>query len=184
MGATQLQLYGNIALNYEALGEGISRLGGKAILDDGSEEDLRDSYEFWKNVNEIEKRRATLAADMAADDSYLFGGGAMDKEVRDMIIKGEVKPDMESAMGGSIWADPINYVPFGVAFKAARGGSNVAFRGAEAALIRETQEMIALKAALGRQVRAGAGSSGKGAFGKSATEQTKGRIRQLDSMDC
>ena len=67
----------------------------------------------------------------------------------------------------------------GAAFKAARGGSNVAFRGAEAALIRETQEMIALKAALGRQVRAGAGSSGRA--GKSATEQTKGRIQQLDS---
>ena len=189
--ATQMQLYGNIKLNYDALLSGVKRLGlkgaapvAKLMGQDESqvdEIDLQSSYEFWRDVNEIEKRRANLAAEMAADDSFLLGG-SLDPEVRELITSGKVKPDEKVAMGGSMWADPINYIPFGAAYTSVKGGTNLAFRGAEKALINETKDMITLRAMLQQQVRSGAGASGRGVFGKLPTNQTSQRIATLNQM--
>ena len=57
--ATTLQTIGDIKLNYEQLGQGASRLIDKLVMKEGSYEDNKSSYKFWKGINEIEKRRQT-----------------------------------------------------------------------------------------------------------------------------
>jgi hypothetical protein len=128
--ATTLQTIGDIGLNYEQLGEGASRLMDKLVMNEGSHEDNKSSYEFWKGINEIEKRRQTAAAELASSDFLMMGG---DPEIRRMIREGEVKPDYKASMGASIWADPLNYISIGAGYKALRGGANTAFNGAESA---------------------------------------------------
>jgi hypothetical protein len=143
--ATTLQTIGDIGLNYEQLGQGASRLMDKLVMDEGSHEDNKSSYEFWKGINEIEKRRQTAAAELASSDFLMMGG---DPEIRRMIREGEVKPDYKASMGASIWADPLNYISIGAGYKALRGGANTAFNGAESAMLKELQEAYAFQAQL------------------------------------
>ena len=206
MSATQMQLYGNVGVNWEALLTGAKRLAmkypGKWMGDfhqaigtvnteegeDGltltdemqKQSDRVTSYEFWRDINELEKKRASLVVDAVKDESWLSAG--LSPETKQMILSGEATPDMQVAMGGSMWADPINYIPFGAAFKAGGKGSNVAFRGVEAALIKETQDMIATRAILQQQIRSGARATGKGAFGKNVGGRPQLALAALDDM--
>ena len=194
--ATQMQMYGNIGVNYDALLTGAKRLGvkypglymAKGIRSMGFFEDAKDpdevsqesSYEFWRDINELEKKRQSLVIDAIKDETYLSSG--LSPEVKRLILSGEAKPDMQAAMGGSMWADPINYIPFGAAFKVGGKGPNVAFRGAETALIKETQDMIATKAILQQQIRSGAQATGKGAFGKNVGGRPQLAVAALDDL--
>ena len=143
--ATTLQTIGDIGLNYEQLAQGASRLKDKLLMKEGSYKDNKSSYEFWKGINEIEKRRKTMAAELATSDFLMMGG---DPEIRRMIAEGEVKPDFKASMGGSIWADPLNYISIGAGYKALRGGANTAFNGAETAMIKELQDAYVFQAQL------------------------------------
>jgi hypothetical protein len=189
--ATQMQLYGNVAINWEALLTGVKRLGMKYpgewmgdfhqaigttdITDEEFERsDKVSSYEFWRDINELEKKRASLVVDAIKDESWLSAG--LSPETKQMILSGEATPDMQVAMGGSMWADPINYIPFGAAFKVGGKGSNVAFRGVESALIKETQDMIAMRA----MIKNNAQIAGRAGF-QAAKGQDKALV-MLDAM--
>lgn len=173
--ATNLQLYGDIELNWSMLWQGGKRLLNMAMSDDDSEEDLQSSYEFWKKVNEVEKHRQTIYLENAA--SWMTNG--LDPEVKKMILSGEVEPDRQAAMGASMIADPANFIPFGLAFKGGGAAINRIFRGSQIAMVNDTKNAILRQAALQKALDFGE-HTGKGAFGRGATESAKAQIKALD----
>ena len=89
------------------MGEGLSLLKDKMINKitgkSGSVEEDAERYRFWKSLADIEERRRMIYAELATNDFLMMGG---DPEI-EMIKNGEVQPDYGSAMGGSMWADPL-----------------------------------------------------------------------------
>ena len=151
--AHTLQVVGDMGLNYKTLKEGAGRLWDKIHIDEDKrpQADLKSSYKFWKSINEVEKKRKTIASELALNDFLMMGG---DPEVRRLIAEGEVKPNFSSSMGASIWADPLNYISLGAGYQALKGGSNVAFRGAERGMVRELSDAMIFKAQLDEVAKA------------------------------
>ena len=148
--ATTLQTLGSLRENYEALGAGIKRGVYKMTEDEGSDLDLYSAWKYWQKTADLENQRQGLAAEVLADGIFGISGDAwtagMSDEEKKWIREGTVKPDVQSAMGGAMIADPLNYVPVGVAFRGATGGGKAALTGAERVLLKETQDMLNLQA--------------------------------------
>ena len=175
--ATNLQMLGDIELNYDMLIHGGSRVWDMLWDDDMSEEDIDSSYEFWKKVNEVEKRRQNIYLENAT--SWMTAG--MDPEIKRMITSGEVEPDRQAAMGASMVADPSNFIPFGAAFKVGGSLTNKMFRGSQIALLNDTKQAILKQATLQKALNFGQ-YKGKGAFGRGASESVKKQIQFLDGQ--
>ena len=148
--ATTLQTLGSLRENYEALGAGIKRGVYKMAEDEGSDLDLYSAWKYWQKTADLENQRQGLAAEVLADGIFGISGDAwtagMTDEEKKWIREGTVKPDMQAAMGGAMIADPLNYLPIGLAFRGATGGGKAALTGAERVLLKETQDMLNLQA--------------------------------------
>ena len=124
--ATTLQTLGSLRENYEALGAGIKRGVYKMTEDEGSDLDLYSAWKYWQKTADLENQRQGLAAEVLANGIFGISGDAwtagMSDEEKKWIREGTVKPDVQSAMGGSMVVDPINYLPIGLAFRGATGG--------------------------------------------------------------
>jgi len=174
--ATQNQMLGDIKLNTQMLIKGGSRVIDMLTSDDDSEEDLRSSYEFWKKLNEVEKHRQTIYLENTA--SWMTAG--LDPEIKEMILSGEVQPDRKAATGGSMIADPWNFVPFGAGLKGGSAFFNKIMRGPQIAMVNETKDAILKQAVIKKALELGE-YAGKGAFGKGA-EAAEAQIKALDGI--
>lgn len=147
--ATTLQTLGNLELDYKSIGAGISRGIDKVFGDAETEEDLRSSYEFFKTQADLEKQRQGKAAEMVTEGflgmSPEFLTLGMPEEQRELIRSQQVMPDMKAARGGTLPADPLNFVPLGAAVNVAKGTGRATLKGAEKVLINETLQLAKIK---------------------------------------
>jgi hypothetical protein len=147
--ATTLQTLGNLELDYKSIGAGISRGVDKVFGDAETEEDLRSSYEFFKTQADLEQQRQGKAAEMVTEGflgmSPEFLTLGMPEEQREMIRSQQVMPDMKAARGGTLPADPLNFVPLGAAVNVAKGTGRATLKGAEKVLINETLQLAKLQ---------------------------------------
>ena len=147
--ATTLQILGNLELDYKSIGAGISRGVDKVFGEAETEEDLRSSYEFFKTQADLEKQRQGKAAEMVTEGflgmSPEFLTLGMPEEQRELIRSQQVMPDMKAARGGTLPADPLNFVPLGAAVNVAKGTGRATLKGAEKVLINETLQLAKLK---------------------------------------
>ena len=147
--ATTLQTLGNLELDYKSIGAGISRGIDKVFGDAETEEDLRSSYEFFKTQADLEQQRQGKAAEMVTEGflgmSPEFLTLGMPEEQRELIRSQQVMPDMKAARGGTLPADPLNFVPLGAAVNVAKGTGRATLKGAEKVLINETLQLAKLK---------------------------------------
>ena len=196
-----MQVLGETKLNWEALWDGGERLVGKVSEEALTEGDLQSAYEFWSSMNNINKRRDKVAADIATGEfvwlpelgekmglytaeenkemSRSMSEGityGMTDEMRQKLASGEAQPDRQVAAGGSIVADPLNYIPLGAGFKLLKGGKRTKFKKSELAILEDLQKEI-----LEREVLRYT-STGQGAFGRGLGEQAKARISVLNDQ--
>jgi len=147
--ATTLQTLGNLELDYKLIGAGISRGVDKVFGEAETEEDLRSSYDFFKTQADLEQQRQGKAAEMVTEGflgmSPEFLTLGMPEEQRELIRSQQVMPDMKAARGGTLPADPLNFLPLGAAVNVAKGTGRATLKGAEKVLINETLQLAKLK---------------------------------------